>query len=124
MAIKHRKVSAIAATTDTTLVSTTDWNDLHTISVEVFTASGNTTLDDTHEYVRVSATATITLPTAVGRTGNRTYIIKNVGTGVVAIATTSAQTIDGFLSWSLPSTNDYVELVSNGTGWEVIGNNV
>jgi hypothetical protein len=67
----------------------------------------------------VSGTTTITLPTAVGNT-NR-YTIKRSGTGVVSIATTSSQTIDGSSS-PITINVQYVsiDLISNGTNWEII----
>jgi len=67
----------------------------------------------------VSGTTTITLPTAVGNT-NR-YTIKRSGTGVVSIATTSSQTVDGSSS-PITINVQYVsiDLISNGTNWEII----
>jgi hypothetical protein len=67
----------------------------------------------------VSGTTTITLPTAVGNT-NR-YTIKRSGTGVVSIATTSSQTIDGSAS-PININVQYVsiDIISNGTDWEII----
>ena len=44
-----------------------------------------------------SGTFTVTLPTAVGKAG-RVYIIKNSGSGVTTVGTTSSQTIDGVTS--------------------------
>jgi hypothetical protein len=41
-----------------------------------------------------SGTFTVTLPTAVGVSGN-IYIVKNSGAGTITVATTSSQTIDG-----------------------------
>jgi hypothetical protein len=41
-----------------------------------------------------SGTFTVTLLTAVGRSGKR-FTVKNLGTGVITMASTSAQTIDG-----------------------------
>jgi len=60
-------------------------------------------------------TITVTLPTAVGVNG-KNYVIKNRGTGVVTVATTSSQTIDGANSKSL-SNNDSIEVVSDGSNW-------
>ncbi len=65
-----------------------------------------------------SGTFTVTLPTAVGVTG-KPYIIKNSGAGVITIATTSAQTIDGVSTKTLSSQYDAVTLVSNGANWIV-----
>lgn len=84
------------------------------------TTAGNLTLDATHSVVTVSATATITLPTAVGITG-RWYVIKNTGVAVVVtIATTSSQTIDGFTSHTLTALYESITVVSDGANWHAI----
>lgn len=64
-------------------------------------------------------TLTITLPTSVGING-KNYIVKNSGTGVVTVSTTSGQTIDGSSSKTL-NNNDSIEVVSDGTNWNVVG---
>lgn len=85
-------------------------------SVAVNTNAGSTASTD---YVYfVSGTTTITLPTAVGNS-NR-YTIKNVGSGVVTIATTSAQTIDGGTTASLIVQYTSIDLISNGSNWLVV----
>jgi hypothetical protein len=63
-------------------------------------------------------TITVTLPTAVGVNG-KNYVIKNRGTGVVTVATTSSQTIDGANTKSL-NNNDSIEVISDGSNW-IIG---
>lgn len=75
------------------------------------------------DAVRVtSGTFTITLPTAVSQAGK--YIsVKNVGSGLVTIATTSAQTI--FVAGSalasgvikMATAGDFVSFVSDGANW-------
>jgi hypothetical protein len=60
-------------------------------------------------------TITVTLPTAVGVNG-KNYVIKNRGTGVVTVATTSSQTIDGANTKSL-NNNDSIEVISDGSNW-------
>jgi hypothetical protein len=60
-------------------------------------------------------TITVTLPTAVGIEG-KNYVIKNNGSGVVTVATTSSQTIDGSSSKSLKN-NDSIEVISDGSNW-------
>ena len=67
----------------------------------------------------VSGTTTLTLPTAVGSVSK--YTIKRVGTGVVSIATTSSQTIDGSSS-PITINVQYVsiDLISDGTNWNII----
>ena len=67
----------------------------------------------------VSGTTTLTLPTAVGNS-NR-YTVKNVDASLMTtIATTSAQTIDGSASITLPVSNSSVELISNNSNWVII----
>lgn len=63
---------------------------------------------------------TVTLPTAVGIVG-RQYIIKNSGTGIITINTTSSQTIDGQASGSLTLNNpDALTVMSDGANWIII----
>lgn len=66
----------------------------------------------------VSGTTTLTLPTAVGNS-NR-YTVKNTGSNTVTVATTSAQTIDGSSTASLPVPNTSLDLISDGSNWNVI----
>jgi len=69
-----------------------------------------------------SAPITITLPTAVGVTG-QTYTIKriNSGSNAVTIAAISGQTIDGETTTSLGDNGTLFKLISNGSNWFVIG---
>jgi hypothetical protein len=60
-------------------------------------------------------TITVTLPTAVIIEG-KNYVIKNNGSGVVTVATTSGQTIDGASTKSLKN-NDSIEVISDGSNW-------
>lgn len=64
-------------------------------------------------------TFTVTLPTAVGIAGKQ-YCVKNSGTGVITIATTSAQTIDGTASKVLSVQYESLWFMSNGANWIVI----
>jgi hypothetical protein len=63
-------------------------------------------------------TFAVTLPTAVGVDG-RHYVVKNSGTGVITVSTTSSQTIDGQLTQSL-NQHDSISVVSDGTNWIII----
>lgn len=63
-----------------------------------------------------SGTFPATLPTAVGCTG-KTYVLKNSGTGVITIGTTSSQTIDGSTTASLGTQYATITVVSNGANW-------
>ena len=62
---------------------------------------------------------TVTLPTAVGCAG-RHYVVKNSGTGVITIDTTSSQTIDGQLTFLLPVQYQSMTFVSDGANWMVV----
>lgn len=66
-----------------------------------------------------SGTFTATLPTAASIAG-RPYTIKNSGTGVITVATTSSQTIDGATTAVLSTQYLSITVVSDGTNWKVI----
>lgn len=66
-----------------------------------------------------TGTFTVTLPTAVGITG-QLFVIKNTGAGVITIATTSSQTIDGVTTQSLSSQYSSYTVQSNGANWIII----
>jgi hypothetical protein len=86
-------------------------------SISSNTPAGSTSGTD-YVYL-VSGTTTITLPTAVGNTN--LYTIKRVGTGVVSIATTSSQTIDGSSSPIIINVQYVsIDLISDGTNWNII----
>ena len=61
-------------------------------------------------------TITVTLPSAVLGNSGKNYVIKNSGSGVVTVATTSGQTIDGASTKSL-NNNDGIEIISDGSNW-------
>lgn len=63
-----------------------------------------------------SGTFTVTLPTAVGFAGLG-YCVKNTGTGVITIGTTSAQTVDGASTQSLSTQYAALTVFSNGANW-------
>lgn len=78
------------------------------------------TLDATDYTVNCTANSfTVTLPTAVGCAG-RVYVIKNSGTGVITIDTTSSQTIDGSLTQTLSIQYECITVQSDGANWIVI----
>lgn len=90
------------------------------ITRQISSISTNTTAGSTgaKDYVYlVSGTTTLTLPTAVGNT-NR-YTVTNVGTNTVTVATTSAQTINGSSTATLPLANMSLDFVSNNSNWIV-----
>jgi hypothetical protein len=90
---------------------------LTTIPNEAYTAQTTTyAILTTDSFVGCNGTFTATLPTAASVTG-KNYTIKNTGTGVVTIATTSSQTIDGVTTYVIRTTNSGVTLISNGANW-------
>lgn len=85
--------------------------------------AANLTLTIAHNVVEVTSTGrTITLPTAVGITG-RIYTVKLTVSGTGTVATTSSQTIDGSTTYPLSAQYKYVTIQSNGSTWNIIGNN-
>lgn len=77
------------------------------------------TLDGSDELINATANSfTVTLPTAVGYTNQ--YVVKNSGTGVITLATTSSQTIDGQASGTISLFQyDSIVLRSDGANWIV-----
>ena len=84
-------------------------------SISTDTTAGATAGTD-YVYL-VSGTTTVTLPTAVGNTN--LYTIKNVGSGNVTIATTSAQTIDSNSTIVMPVQYTAVDLISDTANWNI-----
>jgi len=83
--------------------------------IRVVSSTDNVKPDD--NLIVCNGTFTITLPTAVGFTGE--YIIKNTGTGTITVDTTSSQTIDGDLTMTIVE-EDSMVVRSNGTDWLII----
>lgn len=83
--------------------------------------TANYTITNTDSTVDCTAnTFTITLPTAVGITG-QVFNIKNSGSGVITINTTSSQTIDGQASGTLTLNQyDNLSVQSNGSNWIIL----
>ena len=79
--------------------------------------SSNTTLDATHCFVNCTAnTFTVTLPSTNGLVG-REYTIKNSGTGVITVDTTSGQFIDGQLTEVLAVQYSVLKVITDGSNW-------
>lgn len=83
--------------------------------------SSNYTLTDNDDYINVTSSCTITLPTAVGRAGKR-YVIKCIGSVTATIASTSSETIDGNAAstYTFGGPNFNIMIVySNGANWNL-----
>lgn len=71
------------------------------------------------DYVYLcTGTLTLTLPDATAGNTNL-YTVKNVGTGVVTIDTTSAQTIDNDLTVIMPVRYTSVDIISDTANWNI-----
>jgi hypothetical protein len=84
-----------------------------------YTAKTTTYTIKTTDYTIdcTSGTFTLTLPTAVGTSGTgEVYVIKNSGTGIITVNTTSSQTIDGVLTLTLIQ-GAAVTVQSNNANW-------
>ena len=64
-------------------------------------------------------TFTVTLPNAIGISG-KVMNVKNTGTGVITIATTASQTIDGQTTQTLSAQYTSLELISTGANWIIV----
>lgn len=88
-------------------------------SINVVSINTNAGSASSTDYVYLaSGTINITLPTAVGN--QNLYTIKNVGTGVITINTTSSQTIDGSLTAPIKVQYLSLTLISDGANWNII----
>lgn len=65
-----------------------------------------------------TGTFTVTLPSAVGVVG-KNYTLKNSGSGVITMATTSSQTIDGSTTQTLSHLNAII-VASDGSNWKIV----
>ena len=72
---------------------------------------------NTDYFIEANGTFDVTLPTSVGITGS-SFVIKNSGTGVITIQTTSSQLIDNLPSYNL-AFYDTLLVESNGSNWLV-----
>lgn len=80
--------------------------------------SATTILSTDWQIEATTGTFTQPLPTAVGIAG-KIYSIKNSGTGVITVSTTSSQTIDGSLTQPLHQWEN-LTVMSNGTNWIIL----
>jgi hypothetical protein len=69
--------------------------------------------------IHATGTVTLTLPSAGSVHSGDQIVLKNTGTGIVTVATTSSQTIDGATSHTL-TPDRAVTLQSDGTGWQIL----
>lgn len=108
---------ADAGTGDVTINSTASGSGITRVisSISGVTTGAAVALTD---YVYLcTGTFTYTQPTAVSNT-NR-YTIKNVGSGIITVAFTSAQTGDGTTTLIIRA-NTSLDLISNNANWKIV----
>lgn len=91
-------------------------------SYPIVSKSGDYTLTGADGIVQgdtSSAAITFTLLTAVGISG-KSFILKNIGSKVLTIATTSAQTIDGATTYKINQKYSSITVISDGANWIII----
>jgi hypothetical protein len=93
----------------------------HVYDPVIQTKTANYTIVGTDDIVIcTSGTFTVTLPTAVGRAGKQ-FKVKNSGSGVITMASTSAQTIDGAAAGSTQLFQfDSLTFESDGANWVIV----
>ncbi len=118
--MKHVFTSTVGDEANPTLVRPSNWNDTHVMAV--VSTSVDLTLSPANDFVKSTGGTlgiSITLPGSP-RTGQQ-YTIKKVDSGAGEV--TVVGTIDGVGNYSLVAEGQYVVVVWDGTGWNIIGNN-
>ena len=68
-----------------------------------------------------SGAITLTLPAASGSSGRQVTVKKtDAGVNAVTVDGAGSETIDGATTYDLPAQNDYVTLLCDGSGWQVV----
>jgi len=95
------------------------------LDVESFSNTDTLDVDNAIALCDTSGGAfTINLPTASGITGKRYWIKLETGGSDLTIDPSGAETIDGLTTLDLVTVNDYVQLISDGTNWEILGSRI
>lgn len=108
-----------------TLASTQTWTGINTfasIALSSTSVTGNITLTSSNTIVAAncSSACTITLPSASTVSG-KVFWIKSIGSGVMTIATTGGQTIDGSTTVTPnPNQNATIEVISDASNYLIL----
>lgn len=126
MQITHKFVSDKDDGPDSSLVRPSDWNANHALARSVRVVAVNTLLGEADDVVLVNGGVdgvVVSLPSAVGLLG-ASLVIKKIDDGAeVVVNPNGTETVDGYATYVLVNLNQYVEIVSDGTNWQVIANN-
>jgi hypothetical protein len=90
----------------------------------VSTASGSITDADRYYIGTYNGLQTLTLPSAVGRIGQRFYVKKELGGSGPLTVTSAGGTIDGATSEVISVGAGFRQFVSDGTNWRIFGGNI
>ena len=91
------------------------------ISVKAYSEkSANYTVESSNDFLihYTSGSYTVSLPTAVGITGQE-FEIKNSGTGTITVDADGTETIDDSLTKTLAQ-YDAIKVMSSGTNWMIV----
>lgn len=97
----------------------TKWRLIPGITGGIQNKSADYTMINTDSICRMTGTHVCTLPTAAGNARSK-FIVKNVGVGVVTVATQGGDTMDGVSSYTL-APYQFVEVMSYGGGFDIVG---
>jgi hypothetical protein len=102
------------------------WSSVATANLTVTTKTTTATLATNETGVILASSAggayTIALPTAVGNTGLYYKIKKTTSDlSLITIDPNGAQTINGASTYALAFQHEYIEIVADGTNWQIIG---
>lgn len=90
-------------------------------AVTTKTASATIALSELGKLIPCSGSITLTLPTAAAAGNGTPIVLKNVGTGSVAIGAAGSDTVDGVVGASLAATQSVI-LISDGVSrWHSVG---
>jgi hypothetical protein len=81
--------------------------------------TNNTTLANTDGVVACTGTLTVTIPLA-DSLSEKPYFIKNMGTGIITLNCSGAETIDGSATWTLESRYDCAGIIPGLDAWRFI----
>jgi hypothetical protein len=94
------------------------------VQMPVVTETSSYTMTVTDFMVLASGAAfTVTLPNASSVAPNQIYAIKKTDSSfsnIITIATTATQTIDGSLTTTLNTQNETLEVISDGSNWQIL----
>ena len=115
MQVVHRFTSPKPDGPDATLVKPSNWNDQHSISLQIDIISGAAAISLADDLVRLEAgTYSVTVPLATG-SGKPIYVCQD-GAGTITLAPTGADTIGGQASVSLRAIGTSFILVDEAAG--------